>query len=114
MLGGEATVHLNELGAISVTAVQSGVQGGHQGALARPEDGVYARATVQQQLAGVQVTVKGRDVERCLAILGGHVQETRSFFYQPLDQLQATGSHGFVSDSRAPDRPGVKGTTVLG
>lgn len=113
MLGGLAAVHLDELGTVPVAPVERGVQGGHEGALARPQDGVDARAAVQQQLAGVQVTVQRRHVEGRLPVLGGYVQQTRPALDQPLDQLQTTRGYGLVSNSGAPDGPGVQGASVL-
>jgi hypothetical protein len=113
MLGGCAPVKLYKFGAVSMSPVESRVEGCHEGALVRPHEGVDPDTAVKQELANVEVTMEGRDVKGCFPILRGDVYEARPTLGQPFNELQPTGSSGFVANPRSPDGARLKRCPVL-
>lgn len=112
-LCGGTTVHLDQFRAVPVPSVKCRVQSCHQIAFACSKQGIDSRSIVQKDLAHVQMSVESCHVQRCFAIVCGHVQSAWTFFRQPLDQLDSTGSDGFVGNTGPTYRPRVKRATVL-
>lgn len=113
MLGSRSAVHLDELGAVTVTTIESGVQGGHRAALAGPQYGVYSGTVVEENFAHVEIAVKSRHVEGRLAVVGRDVQGAGTFLREPLDELDAPGDDRLVRHPGSTDRPRVQRTSVL-